>query len=102
MLLLYAYETLRCIAEVPVRDQRHRSPAWGTCTTRLRFGRAWYDTEESDLDLLVDPSPHTTLMTLAAIQLDAEHLLGVHVDVLTPNSIPQRIRDRVLLEAIPV
>jgi predicted nucleotidyltransferase len=41
-------------------------------------------------------------MTLAAIQLDAEHLLGVHVDVLTPNSIPQRYRDRVLLEAIPV
>jgi predicted nucleotidyltransferase len=31
------------------------------------------DTEESDLDLLVDPSPRTTLMTLAEIQLDAEH-----------------------------
>ena len=60
------------------------------------------DTEESDLDLLVDRSPRTTLMTLAAIQLDAEHLLGVHVDVLTPNGIPQRFRDRVLLEAIPV
>jgi predicted nucleotidyltransferase len=68
------------------------------------FGSAVHgtDTEESDLDLLVDPSPRTTLMTLAAIQLDAEHLLGVHVDVLTPNSIPQRFRDRVLLEAIPV
>src|SRR6266702_3409948 len=26
------------------------------------------DTEESDLDLLVDPTPRTTLMTLAAIQ----------------------------------
>jgi len=37
-------------------------------------------------------------MTLAAIHLDAEHLLGVHVDVLTPNSNPQRIRDRVLLK----
>jgi len=54
------------------------------------------------MDLLVDPSPRTTLMTLAAIQLDVEHLLGVHVDVLTPNSIPQQFRDRVLLEAIPV
>ena len=41
-------------------------------------------------------------MTLAAIQLDAEHPLGVHVDVLTPNSILSRYRDRVLLEAIPV
>jgi uncharacterized protein len=56
----------------------------------------------SKSDAFVDPSPRTTLMTLAAIQLDAEHLLGVHVDVLTPNSIPQRIRYRVLVEAIPV
>lgn len=60
------------------------------------------DTEESDLDLLVDPTPHTTLMTLVAIQLEAERLLGVHVDVLTPKSLPQRFRDRVLLEAVPV
>jgi hypothetical protein len=41
-------------------------------------------------------------MTLAAIQLDAERLLGVHVDVLTPKSLPQRIRDQVLREAVPV
>ncbi|MHB8474522.1 MAG: nucleotidyltransferase family protein [Gammaproteobacteria bacterium] len=47
------------------------------------FGSAAYgtDTEESDLDLLVDPTPRTTLMTLAAIQLDAEQLLGAeHVN----------------------
>lgn len=56
----------------------------------------------SDLDLLVDPSPRTTLMTLAAIQLEAERLLGVHVDVLTPGSLPHRFRDRVLHEAVPV
>jgi predicted nucleotidyltransferase len=60
------------------------------------------DTEESDLDLLVDPTPRTTLMTLAAIQLEAERLLGVRVDVLTPKSLPQRFRDRVLLEAVPI
>jgi hypothetical protein len=60
------------------------------------------DTEDSDLDLLIDPTPRTTLMTLAAIQLDAERLLGVHVDVLTPKSLPQRIRDQVLREAVPV
>jgi predicted nucleotidyltransferase len=60
------------------------------------------DTEESDLDLVVDPSPRTAPMSLAGIHLDAEHLLGVHVDVPTPNSIPERIRDGVLLEAIPV
>lgn len=68
------------------------------------FGSAIHgdDTDDSDLDLLVDPSPRTTLMTLAAIQLEAERLLGVSVDVLTPGSLPQRFRDRVLLEAVPV
>jgi predicted nucleotidyltransferase len=60
------------------------------------------DAEDSDLDLLVEPTESTTLMTLAAIQLEAERLLGVHVDVLTPRSLPARFRDRVLREAIPV
>jgi predicted nucleotidyltransferase len=60
------------------------------------------DTDGSDLDLLVDPTPRTTLMTLVAIQLEAENLLGVHVDVLTPKSLPQRFREQVLHEAIPV
>lgn len=68
------------------------------------FGSAIHgdDTEDSDLDLLIDPTPRTTLMTLAAIQLEAERLLGVRVDVLTPKSLPQRFRERVLLEAVPV
>jgi predicted nucleotidyltransferase len=60
------------------------------------------DSEDSDLDLLVDPTPRTTLMTLAAIQIEAQKLLGVRVDVLTPKSLPQRIRERVLQEAVPV
>jgi predicted nucleotidyltransferase len=60
------------------------------------------DADDSDLDLLIDPTVRTTLMTLAAIQLEAERLLGVRVDVLTPNSLPRRFRDRVLLEAVPV
>ena|SRR5579863_9668106 len=60
------------------------------------------DTEGSDLDLLVDPTPRTTLMTLAALQIELESLLGVRVDVLTPNSLPRGVRDRVLLEAVPI
>jgi predicted nucleotidyltransferase len=59
-------------------------------------------TPDSDPDLLVDPTESTTLMTLAAIQLEAERLLGVHVDVLTPKSLPAQFRDRVLREAVPV
>ena len=60
------------------------------------------DTEDSDLDLLIDPTPQTTLMTLAAIQQEAQLLLGVRVDVLTPKSLPPTIRERVLQEAIPL
>jgi len=60
------------------------------------------DHEGSDLDLLVEPAPTTTLFTLAALQIDAERLLGVPVDVLTPKSLPRASRERILKEAIPV
>jgi len=60
------------------------------------------DTDNSDLDLLVEPTPETTLMDLAAIQVEAERLLGIQVDVLTPKSLPARFRERVLHEAVPV
>ena len=57
------------------------------------------DTEESDLDLLVEPSESTTLLTLAGLQIEAEKLLGVPVSVLTPNGLPPKFRDRVLQQA---
>jgi uncharacterized protein len=60
------------------------------------------DTEESDLDLLVDPTSRTTLMDIAALQLEAEALLGVRVDVLTPKFLPLAFRDRIVDEAVPV
>jgi predicted nucleotidyltransferase len=60
------------------------------------------DTEDSDLDLLVDPTPETTLMDIGAIRLELRKLLGIKVDVLTPKALPDRFRDRVLAEAVPV
>lgn len=60
------------------------------------------DTDESDLDLLVDPTPETTLMDIAVIQVELENLLGVTVDVLTPNALPEKFRSFVLAEALPV
>ncbi len=60
------------------------------------------DHEGSDLDLLVEPAPCTTLFTLAALQIEAERLLGVPVDVLTPKSLPRGSRERILREAVPV
>ena len=43
------------------------------------------DTDSSDLDILVDPTPETTLLDIGAIRHDLSKLLGVSVDVLTPN-----------------
>ncbi len=60
------------------------------------------DEEGSDLDLLVDPTPDTSLMDIARIQNRLQKLLGVSVDVLTPKALPPNFRDRVLAEAMPV
>jgi predicted nucleotidyltransferase len=60
------------------------------------------DTDESDLDLLIDPTSHTTLMDVAAIQVELEKLLGIPVDVLTPNALPDKFRHLVLAQAVVV
>ena len=60
------------------------------------------DTEGSDLDLLVDPLPGTTLFDLGGLQIELEELLGVRVDLLTPGDLPPKFRDQVLTEARPV
>ncbi len=57
------------------------------------------DTEESDLDLLVDPTPETTLFDIGAIRYELKELLGVAVDVLTPKALPDTFRESILQEA---
>jgi uncharacterized protein len=60
------------------------------------------DTEGSDLDILVDPTRETTLFDLGAISGDLSRLLGVPVDVLTPDALPDKARAKVLAEAQPL
>ena len=60
------------------------------------------DAEGSDLDLLIDPTPETTLFDIGAIRCKLEKLLGVPVDVLTPNALPDKFRAKVLAEAQPI
>lgn len=60
------------------------------------------DTADSDLDLLVEPTAQTTLMDIGAIRFELKQLLGMEVEVLTPNSLPASFRDQVLREAITV
>lgn len=68
------------------------------------FGSVLHGTDQdgSDLDLIVDALPGTTLFDLGGLQSELEDLLGVQVDVLTPSDLPQKFRDQVLSEAQPV
>ena len=60
------------------------------------------DKDGSDLDLLVDPAPKTSLLDVAGLQIEIEQLLGIKVDLLTPRGLPPKFRERVLAEAQPV
>jgi uncharacterized protein len=68
------------------------------------FGSALHgdDKEGSDLDLLVDPLPGTTLFDLGGLQDELQSLLSVPVDVLTPKDLPAKFRAIVVQEARPL
>ncbi len=68
------------------------------------FGSVLYgvDTEQSDLDILVDTTDNTTLLDIARIQGKLQKMLGVSVDVLTPKALPDSFRDQVISEARPL
>jgi hypothetical protein len=87
--------------------QRHTiREAVGRCRTANPrvFGSVLHGTDQdgSDLDLLVDALPGTTLFDLGNLQSELEELLGVPVDLLTPGDLPPKFRHQVLAEAQPV
>lgn len=68
------------------------------------FGSAAHgeDAATSDIDLLIDPTEETTLFDIGAIRHELLELLGVPVDVVTPKALPERFREAVIAEAVPV
>lgn len=68
------------------------------------FGSVLHGTDQdgSDLDVLVDALPGATLFDLGGLQAELEELLGVRVDVLTPQDLPRKLRAQVLAEAQPI
>ena len=91
-----ALETQRATSRSVVL--RHRA-----CNARV-FGSVLdgKDQEGSDLDILMDPAPGTTMFDMGAIRHELLQLLGVHVDVLAPNALPDSFRVKVIAEARPV
>lgn len=91
-----AIETQRAMIHAAVHRHRATNPrVFGSTLHRT-------DSEKSDLDLLVDTLPGTTLFDLGGLQSELEDLLGVPVDVLTPGDLPNKFRAQVLAEAKPL
>ena len=89
---------------------RSNRTAVQSVTSRFRvanprvFGSALHgtDTNSSDLDILVDALPDTTLFDLGGLQDELESLLGVAVDIRTPGDLPEALRAVILSEARPI
>lgn len=56
--------------------------------------------EKSDIDFLVNMEKGRSLLDLAGLALDLEKLLGCNVDVVTEKGLCERIRERVLRDAV--
>ena len=85
------------------RDVREAVGCFRAANPRV-FGSVLHGTDGdgSDLDLLVDALPGTTLFDLGGLQMELEALLGLRVDLLTPGDLPPKLRAKVLAEARPV
>ncbi|HNN90211.1 MAG TPA: UPF0182 family protein [Giesbergeria sp.] len=85
------------------KAQRYQFARYHVTNPRV-FGSALRgdDGDGSDLDLLVDTLPGTTLLDLGGLQDELQELLGVPVDVLTLKDLPAKFRDIVAQEARPV
>lgn len=57
---------------------------------------------KSDLDLLVEFLPGSTLLSQNAMIRELESFLKVKVDVVSDRGLRERIRERVLAEAVPL
>jgi len=60
------------------------------------------DRDGSDLDLLVDALPGATLFDLGGLQIELETLLGLPVNLVTPDDLPAKFRSTVLANAKPI
>ena len=60
------------------------------------------DTEDSDLDLLVDPAEGMSLFDIGAMRWKLRNLLGIEVDVVSARGLSGRLREVILTSAVPV
>ena len=57
---------------------------------------------DSDVNFLVELEPYRSLLDHVALIQDLEDFLGRKVDVATDKGLQERVRDRILNEALPL
>lgn len=55
-----------------------------------------------DINFLVDMEPGCSLLDRIGLKQDLEDLLACRVDIATPKTLHERIRDQVMKEALPL
>ena len=60
------------------------------------------DTENSDIDLLVELPEGSSLLELGGLKVELGELLGREVDVLTYNSLHRFIKEKILSEQVAI
>jgi len=57
---------------------------------------------ESDIDILVDMEAGRSLLDLGGLLMELKDVFGCEVDVVTVQGLRERLRERVLKEAVPL
>jgi uncharacterized protein len=86
------------------RDQvREVLQRFGFANPRI-FGSAarGEDTEQSDLDILVDAPAGTSLYHLAGAEIEIEAVLGCRVEVLTRGFLAPDVAERAEADLLPI
>src|SRR3954449_6278292 len=60
------------------------------------------DTDNSDLDILIDAPPGTSLYDLAAVEVELETILGCKVEVLTKGFLAPDVARRAEIDHLPI
>ena len=92
---------LRDLLQAKREDVLRLAEQYGAHNVRI-FGSVarGEDDDQSDIDLLVDMEPGRSLLDLGALLMDLRELLDCKVDVVTERSLRERMRERVLREAV--
>ncbi|MBW4520214.1 MAG: nucleotidyltransferase family protein [Scytolyngbya sp. HA4215-MV1] len=85
------------------KDILETAAKYGAYNVRIFGSVARGDADaESDVDFLVEMESGRSLLDLGGLLMELQDLLGCPVDIVTEQGLRQRIRDRVLNEAIPL